>query len=188
MQNLNFPREFTAQVLDGPPLIAPSRQYVYPQRVEEVESGALQLLVRPAGGAEFLATFALGFADPLVPTGVWSCPNPSWLCAAAGGYVYLVDTAHPENWQQVEHRPVLEIRAVPDPELLLFVGHHSILAWGREGKAWQSARLSSEGVTVRSIEGAVLTGAGWDLRTDKEFNFQVDLYTGARIEGSKTGD
>ncbi len=183
MIDATFAHEWTAEVLAQRPLILPGRQFVYPREAEEVERGALEVLVRPAEGREFLATCALGFADPLVPTGVWSCPDPAWLCAVAGGYGYLIDTQSPERFEQVEYRPVLEVRALAEQGLLLFVGHHSMLAWGREGKAWQSARLSSEGVRIVEIEGWRLVGMGWDLRTDREFAFELNLRTGEHSGG-----
>jgi hypothetical protein len=65
--------------------------------------------------------------------------------------------------------------------LLLLVGHHSILAWGSDGEAWESDRLSWEGITNLRIEGNVLRGDGWDLRTDKELPFALDVNTGKRI-------
>jgi hypothetical protein len=78
----------------------------------------------------------------------------------------------------IAFRPVLEIRPAPAQNLLLFVGHHSILAWGSKGQSWQSEKLSSEGLTLASIEGDVLHGLGWDMMTDKETPFAIDLITG----------
>ena len=90
--DLTFHHTWSVEVLKKRPLIAPSRQFVYPQQVEEVERGALELLVKPASGDTFLATCALGFADPTAPTGVWSCPDPEWLCAVSGdGKVMLAN-------------------------------------------------------------------------------------------------
>ena len=73
-------------------MILPSRHYVYPAIVEEVERGALEVLVQlvqPGSpeGLPFLATCALGFRDPATPTGIWSCPDPDWLCAVSGGFM-----------------------------------------------------------------------------------------------------
>ncbi len=182
MIDLSFAHDWHADVLAARPLILPKRQFVYPAQVEEVERGALEVLIRPAGGAlPFLATCALGFADPAVPTGVWSCPNPSWICVAAGGYVYLIDTRDPARWEQVEYRPVTEIHALPG--LLLFSGFHSMLAWGREGKLWQTARLSWDGVRITAMDADTVTGLGWDMRTDQELSFEVDLKTGEHRGG-----
>jgi hypothetical protein len=230
--DLSFPHCWQAEVLAARPVILPARHFVYPREAEEVERGALEVLVRPSaqeettvevggfpplpqedetqvlrlrfaplrmtastgqgaflgdpallscGAQPFLATCALGFRDPAVPTGLWSAPHPDWLCAVSGGYAYLIDTTAPERFNMIPYRPVLEVRPVPDARLLLFVGHHAILAWGVEGEAWQSEKLSSEGVTVTGIDGGVLRGLGWELMTDKETPFTLDMGTGLRI-------
>ncbi len=175
-----FAHSWHATVLRSRPLIAPARQLFYPRHAEEVERGALELLVKPAQASAFLATCALGFADPMVPTGVWSCPHPDWLCAAAGGYVYLIHTCEPETFHQVEYRPVMGIHAAPAAGLLLFTSHHAIQAWGRDGLAWESDRLSSEGVTIVSVNGRI-EGRAWDLATDRDTTFKLDLATGSRL-------
>jgi hypothetical protein len=195
-------------------LILPSRHFVYPRDAEEIERGALEVLIRPEGPISpvkgtgfspyinsqnagralapegsssedlntepFLATCALGFRDSAVPTGLWSTPNPAEICAVSGGYAYIIDTAAPERFTMIPYRPVLEVRPVPEQGLLLFVGHLSILAWSTNGQAWQSERLTSEGLTIASIEGHILHGQGWDMMTDKEIPFTLDLRTGLR--------
>ena len=167
-------------MLTARPQILPARRFVYPREAEEVERGALEVLIRPEGddGQKFLATCALGFRDPAAPTGLWSAPRPEELCAVAGGYAYLIDTAAPERFTMINYRPVLEIRPVAAEGLLLFVGHHSILAWGREGQAWESEKLSDEGLTITEVENRVLRGTGWEMRTDQEKPFAIDLRTG----------
>jgi hypothetical protein len=176
--DLTFPHEWQVTVLSQRPLISPSRHFVYPRDVEDVERGALELLIRPAIGREFLATFALGFADPAVPTGVWSCPSSQWLCAVAGGYAYLVNTADPKQWQQIEYRPVLAITPLLSQQLLLFSGHQSMMALGADGKAWETTRISWEGINILEISDSILIGLAWDLITDQEFKFEVNLKTG----------
>ena len=181
--DLSFPRHWQAEILPARPLILPPRHFVYPAQAEEVERGALEVLVRQdaPGMLPFLATCALGFRDPAVPTGLWSTPNPDDLCAVSGGYAYLISTIAPERFTMLAFRPVLDIRPLPAQGLLLFAGHHAILAWGRNGLAWQSPRLSSEGVTVTAIEGNILYGLGWEMMTDKETPFALDLNTGLPI-------
>jgi hypothetical protein len=182
-----FPHEWHATVLERRPLIAPARHFVYPREVEEIDRGALELVIRPPATAsdtsEFLATFALGFADPGVPTGGWACPNPEWLCAVAGGYAYLMNTVDPIQWEWVEYRPVLSVTPIVQQRLLLFAGHQSLVAYGSTGKAWETRRISWEGVKILKISETSLTGLGWDLMTDQEYEFEVNLQTGedARI-------
>lgn len=176
---LAFPHSWEADILPKRPLILPLCTYTYPREAEEVERGALEVMVQPAGKAvKFLATFALGFADPSVPSGVWSCPFPDELCAVAGGYAYVIDTNDPKQFTQIAFRPVLEVRPLPEHNLLLFAGHHALLAWGTTGQAWQTPRLSSEGLRITEIRGDELRGFGWDLITDRELPFTIDLRTG----------
>jgi hypothetical protein len=178
-----FAHHWQVTVLKRRPLILPRRRYVYPRDAEEVERGALELSIQPGGNLAkqepFLATCALGFADPRAPTGVWTCPHPDQLCAVAGGYAYLIDTLRPERFEQVPYRPVFSVHPVyTDPGLLLFAGNRAILAYGRRGRLWESPPLSSEGIEVTSTADGLLQGLGWDLMSDREVPFSLDLRTG----------
>jgi len=187
-QNANeFARSWSAEVLNIPPLIAPARHFTYPQQIAGEEDalarGALQLMVHPAAGGTFLAICALGFTDPAMPTGVFPCPTPDEMCAVAGGYAYVIDTMRPQRTTHIALKPVVEVRMLLKQELLLFVGFHSIAAWGRHGLAWESARLSWEGVRITGINGDAVHGIGWNLLTDREAAFSIDLLTGQHQGG-----
>ncbi|MGA9425086.1 MAG: hypothetical protein WBV33_08400, partial [Terracidiphilus sp.] len=125
---------------------------------------------------------ALGFRDAAAASGVWAAPNPREICCVSGGYAYVIDTTAPEWFTFVALRPVLEARAAVEAELLLLVGHRTIVAWGREGQAWESDKLSDEGVTVAAVDGWTLHGMGWTLLSDKETPFALDLRTGRRLD------
>lgn len=182
-----FAQDWSAEILTKPPMIAPARQFTYPRQIAGEEDalarGALQLLVRSAGSGTFLATCALGFTNPAMPTGVFACPDPQEMCAVAGGYAYVIDTAQPEQCTHIALKPVVEVQALPAQKLLLLVGFHSMAAWGVQGLAWESARLSWEGVRITSIEDNTLHGLGWNLLTDREVAFSLDLLTGLHQGG-----
>ncbi len=181
--DFTFPHKWQAEILPARPAILPARHLVYPRQAEEIERGALEVLARTdePDASPFLATCALGFRDPVVPTGIWSTPNPHEMCAVAGGYAYIIDTAAPQHFTMLPYRPVLQVRSVPAQELLLFVGHRAILAWGANGKVWETAKLSDEGVTISGLEGGLLRGLGWNMMTDKETPFALDLQSGSLI-------
>jgi len=183
----DVPRNWTAEILETPPLIAPVRQFTYPQQIAGEEDalarGALLLLVRPASGGMFLATCALGFTDPTMPTGLYACPNPDELCAVAGGYAYIINSLDPTRSTHIALKPVVEVREVPSHNLILFVGFHTVLAYGSNGEAWQTSRLSWEGLRISSIEGDTLHGIGWNMLTNNDVPFTVDLRTGQRQGG-----
>jgi hypothetical protein len=178
--DLTFPHSWKAEILPARPIILPARHFVYPLQVEEVERGALEILVRPdAAPTPFLATCALGFRDPAAPTGIWSTPSRHELCAVSGGYAYIIDTAAPERFTMLPYRPVLQVLPAMEARLLLFVEHRAILAWSENGETWQSPKLSDEGVTITAIEGHTLHGLGWSIITDKETPFTLGLKDGS---------
>ncbi len=182
-----FPRSWSARVLPSAPLIAPGRQFVFPTRVpgeeDALNRGALFVEIRPEGGSPFLATCALGFRDPSLPSGLWSCPTPDHLLAVAGGYAYRIDTHQPEKTELLEQRPATAVFPVPQHGVILLAGFHDVLALGADGVSWRSARLSWEGVTLTGVEDGLLRGQGWDMFTDEEVPFTLDLRTGAHQGG-----
>lgn len=188
----SFPRTWTAEVLNTPPLIAPARQVIWPQQVPGEEDtlarGALLLNVRPATGSAFLATCALGFKDPSLPSGVFSCPHADSLLAVAGGYAYLADTLAPDRCEHLPLRPVAAVFAIApcaeEPRgLLLLTGFHTVLALDATGVRWETARLSYEGLTLTDVRDNQLHGTGWNMMTNRDVPFTVDLVTGAHTGG-----
>lgn len=182
-----WPQNWRAQALIQPPLIAPARQFTYPMAISGEEDalarGALRLMIYPAAGGTFLATCALGFVSKSLPTGLFACPNPEEFCAVAGGYAYIVNAARPESCTHLAMRPVVEVRVFAEQRLLLFVGFHRLAAWGESGLSWETDRLSSEGIRLGEAVGNELTGFGWNMHTDKDVPFTVDLKTGMHRGG-----
>jgi hypothetical protein len=181
--DLSFRHAWQAEILPARPAILPARHFVYPKDVEEVERGALEVMVQPeAPNLPFLATCALGFRDPIVPSGIWSTPNAHEICAISGGYAYMIDTRAPDRFAMLPYRPVLQALPAPGDGLLLFVGHRNVLAWGAGGEAWQSAKLSDEGITLGGIQSGNLTGTGWNLISNRETPFVLELSTGKIVK------
>jgi hypothetical protein len=182
-----FRRNWSAEILKEAPMIAPARQYVWPMRIAGEEDalarGALQVMVRPASGGQYMVTCALGFRDPAMPTGIFACPDADEICAVAGGYAYVARVDAPEQCTLLGMKPVVEVHAAGQAGVLLFVGFQTILAWGSGGVVWETGRLSWEGVRVTSVSGNEVRGMGWDLRGDVEVEFTVDLRTGMHTGG-----
>ena len=188
---MEFKRNWTAERLVKPPLITPARSYIWPMRIageeEALARGAVNVMVRPESGTSFLVTAAIGFKDPAMPTGIYGCPQSDQICIAAGGYVYLANVADPETVTLLDMKPVVQVMEVEEAELLLLIGFTDILGWGPDGKAWQTRRLSWEGLQVTGVLGGSLHGSGWDLMKDAEVAFEVDLRTGEATGGGYRG-
>ena len=185
-----FPHTWRATILQSPPLILPARQFLYPQLVpgeeDALNRGALLAEVRPATGGAFFATCALGFREPTLPSGLWSCPAPDDLLAVAGGYAYRIRTTDPATADFLPLRPVCSLLPAPQQGLLLLAGFHAVLALAAEGVRWQTERLSWEGVTLGELRNGQLHGTGWDMFSDRDLPFRIDLATGAHEGGGYT--
>ena len=187
-----FPRTWSAQRLSAPPMILPSRHFVYPQLVpgeeEALARGALLLNVQPREGGTFLATCSLGFKEPSLPTGIFSTPRADSLLAVAGGYAYLIDTLAPQPSLHVPMKPVVQILAIAptgqEPAgLILLAGFHTVIALDANGPRWESKRLTWEGLTLTAEEDGKLHGTGWNMMSNKDVPFTLDLKTGEHQGG-----
>lgn len=181
-----FPCNCSVQALESYSLLNPAEKlYQFPARLEEGDRTGTYVRVTPGKSPAWVGFFALGFDSREVASGIYSCPDPDWLCVIAGGYGYIVNAASPDQWRQIEQRPIVQVKAVAELKLLLFVGFTSISCLGEGNHLWTSERLSWEGISISNIEGAVLHGMGWDAITDKEVPFQLDLLTGKSTGGAK---
>ena len=183
-----FPRNYEVKLLESYSLVHPAEKlHQFPAQLEEGDRTGLYLRLAPKDSAAWIGFFVLGFESEQVAAGIFSCPDPDWLCAVSGGYGYVVDTTNPERWRQIEQRPVVEVRPVPDLKLLLFAGFTSVTALGESQRLWTTERLSWEGISMTDIRGTILHGVGWDAVKDKEVPFEVDLLTGRSTGGARPG-
>lgn len=162
-----------------------ARRYYFPEFVEEIERGALIVRVHPQQGLDWSGVFALGYESPNVLTGVYATPHAEWLCAVAGGYGFVANAAAPNEWKRVGSNPVVGMRAVHEAGVLLLWDFHTISGFTREARLWQTPPLTWEGLTITEAAGGKLRGRGWDAITDREYDFEVDLATGAHSGGAR---
>lgn len=176
-----FERRYSLEIQKALPLILPARYFVFPQRVEEVERGALHILVRPEEAVPWLGTFALGYASPHTVTGAFATPDFESFLAISGGYAYLANVTAPETTIKLKQEPIVWVGHSTSPALLLLGDFRAVTAISADGVAWTTKPLSMEGLTELSVDGAVLRGHGWDAMTDVESPWRVDLHSGEKI-------
>ncbi len=176
----SFARSWRAGILRGQPLIMPARHITLPHAVPGEEDamarGALWVQVQPERGGTFVAQCALGFAGEGVASGLWATPQQDLLLAIAGGYAYAIDTIAPENSILLAMRPVVRVHAAREAGALVLGGFHALSVLTNKG-AWESSRLSWEGVTVDHITGDEVHGTGWHMRLDRELPYILNLRT-----------
>lgn len=183
-----FPHNYQVTLMESYGQAHPAEKlHHFPAILEEGDRTGIYLRVMAEGAESWIGFFAQGFDSHEVARGVFSCPDPNWICIVASGYAYLVDAANPERWLQIEQRPVVEVRPVAELKLLLFKGFTSITALGESQRLWTTQKLSWEGISISNIQGSCLRGMGWDAISDKEVPFEVDLLTGKSTGGVRPG-
>jgi len=80
-------------------------------------------------------------------------------------------------------RPVTQIVSAVDEGLVLLAGFHTVAAVGAEGWLWETAKLSWEGLRLGEIHDGKLHGEGWNMQTDRDVPFSIDLSSGAHEGG-----
>jgi len=184
--DFTFPRNYEVRMLEAAPPVHPvEKMYHYPVELEEGDRSGAYLRVTPQNGPAWVGFFALGFDSDQVVNQVCSTPDPERFCVVVGGYAYLVKASDPAAWQRVEQRPVVDLRVLPQQQLVLFAGFTSITAFGNSGLGWTTERLTWEGLTITEINMDKLLGHGWDAVADKEVPFEVDLKTGKHTGGAR---
>ena len=140
---------------------------------------AVAVLVRPADGGEWLATFPAGESTAV---GVHSTPSPEHLCVLAGGSAHLVRATAPAAGAPVVQELVEQVALSVDPPLLLLVGDLGLTALGPHGLAWRAEdwwALEDIRVHRADADGVRCTGTAWD---DSPVEFVLDPVTGRSIE------
>src|SRR5215470_12920769 len=96
--NYVFPHNYEVKALESYSLVHPTETlHPFPARLEEGDRQGIYLHVAPKTSPPWIGFFALGFESEQALRGVFSCPDPDWLCAVSGGYAYAVDAANPQR-------------------------------------------------------------------------------------------
>lgn len=178
-----FPHNYDVEVLEELPGRAIPRFY-FPGANPLGGSDGLLVLVNPPGGNGWLGVFAFGgYGHGL--TMVSSTPDESTLCVVSDGAGYLVRADKPSCWLDAPVVPVVEVRPLPDQEMLLMVGFNVIGAVGQAGLLWRTGTLSYDGICLTSVGEKYIEGEGWDPTSAKRPKFKVDLLTGVHEGGPK---
>lgn len=147
------------------------------------EHNGLWLKVKPSNGADWIGVFAIGYPSSRAFSRVVSTPDSSRLCAISQSAAYIVTADNPEQWESVPLLPVLDVRAIPRENLLVFSDFTNLGAYGPGGFAWRSPRVCWDDLKIVNITHDTIEGTGYDPtnRITHESRFVVDLKTGRSL-------
>jgi hypothetical protein len=178
-----FPSAFELDVLSELPSENTKRVF-YPGGLESGGHDGLNIRVVPYEGEEWIGTFASGRFGPKTVTGVFTTPNPNKFCAISEGQAYIVDVTGPKVCESLTIVPIIAVRSSMKHRLLIFANNTEILAIGVNGAAWRTERLSWDSLKLITTTDDTLCGEFWDVQTESEQGFTVDLANGTHCEGA----
>lgn len=178
-----FPADFEFERLGELPASRVKRLF-YPGATVAGGRDGLNVHVIPHRSEEWIGTFAAGSFGPKTVTEVCNTPNKNKLCVVAEGQGYIVDVERPDCCESVPIFPVLALRSSAKHGLLIFANHTELLAVGDQGLAWRTARLSWDSMKLTSMSEDELCGVFWDIRSESEQSFTVNLQNGTHTGGA----
>jgi hypothetical protein len=154
--------------------------YSFPRPDAGREVTGLWLKINPASGRAWVGVFAWGFPRGYIFSRILSTPDPARLCVISKSAAYIVNTEDPDIWEKVWTTPVLDVRLVPEHNILVFSDFTCLAAYGNGGLVWKSSRVCWDDLKIRNVTGETIEGTGYDPTNSitHESRFVVDLKTG----------
>jgi len=184
--DLTFPHQYEVEEVHDLPSRPSTIKHVYfPGGSENGGRDGLLLRMVPTDGAgeAWLGTFAAGSFTSGV-TGIYACPDPDSIAVVLDGEGYYVSASNPAAWEEIKVAPIVEVRIIVDPQMLLLVDYTRISAYGEQGHIWTTERLSWDGLRITETNDQWIRGIAWDSPQQRDVEFIVDIQTGRHTGGS----
>lgn len=179
----SFSRSFECEVLSELPASI-GDHYYFPSGSRAAGKDGLIVKFMPNSGESWIGTFAWGTPTTKgVSTGIFTSPSPEKVCVVSCGNAVIVEVGNPGNFEEVSAFPVMAVVPVPAREILIFSSQTKLYAYGTSGLVWESNRLAWDEIKITCVDGDILKGTVWDLQSEEDVPFQVNLETGHHYGG-----
>lgn len=138
----------------------------------------VQLDVRPAETRRWLGIFQAQLLSPRGATCAVAMPDRESIAVLSHGTAYRVWVGDPARWDELCPGGVMQPVVVGALELVLFVEHTTILAYGSHGLSWTSEQLVWDDLEAVAVDGQYLQATGFDAPRNEIAALTVDLRTG----------
>ncbi len=155
--------------------------FYFPRPKTRPEHDGLWLRVGTESGGSWIGVFAFGYPSPPAFSRVISSPNRDRACIVSNGSAYVVKADEPDSWEQVPVMPVLDLRSIPEHQLLVFADLTRLAAYGTTGLVWRSPRVCWDELRILNVTHDTIEGVGYDPLNPGESRFAVDIRTGRSL-------
>lgn len=138
--------------------------------------------------ASWIGVFAFGDMLPGGECKVYPGPGRMQLTILAKGDAYIVSPNDPSSFIHVKSCPAIRAIPVPSLKLMLFHDYTQIVAYNESGLAWETKRISWDGIEIDEVSDTAVMGKSWDATNEQQVEFRVDLANGSHQGGSSPPD
>ena len=151
---------------------------------EAVEAGRshraddIFLRIEPAGSAAWTGIFEALLQSSGGAHGVVALPDRRSLAVASHGTVYRVRADTPEDWEEIMAGVQSDPLVIEPLELVLILDFTSVIAYGDDGRAWETEQLVWDDLRSVGVDNHTLHVEGFDAPLNEIVPFTIDLRTG----------
>lgn len=172
-----FDGNYDCQVLHEIPSGGAVSHYL-PQQQAGVGQDGILLRISPRGISSWIGLFSSVKKYPGTPSRILFTPNPNTICVICSGDAVVTDVRHPNRSTLLDFEPITDAIAVKERRIIVFAGFTKLMAFDGSSVAWETSRVAWDELKITSINALSIYGEYWDVATEKQVQFEVDLDTG----------
>ena len=117
---------------------------------------------------------------------VFTSPNPNSFFFISNGEGYYISLKENLKWENIRSIPIISKIILKNLNMVLFYDYMYICAYNQNGFKWKTSRLGFDDFEITSINENrnFIEGKYWDIRSNSEEIFKIDLHSGQHIEGT----
>ncbi len=180
--NKAFPCDYEFDCLNEIPS-GSQKPFYFPSQNASGQDGLI-VTISPHSYQRWLGIFSFGQMDSRAATSISTSPLADHLCVVAKGNGYIVNVEEPGMYEIVKSNPILQVISILKRKLMVFMDYTTFIAHGVNGFIWETERLSwSGGIKIVKVTDDLIFCQTWDIRSEENISFAVDLENGERIAG-----
>lgn len=156
--------------------------HYFPRTTSRLEHDGIWLKLNPITGQPWIGVFDFGYGSPPAISKVVSTPNAVRVCVVSRGAAYFVNVEEPHQWELLDVMPVLDLRVIPEYQLIVFADFTRLIAYRNNEIAWESPRLCWDDLKILNVSNEKIEGVGYDPTNPEVASpFAVDIQTGESL-------
>jgi hypothetical protein len=127
---------------------------------------------------EWTGVFAFGMNGNLATQAIVPLPNSDRVLVVSNGDGFIIRESVCGEFEKVRAVPVRSVHVIESHRIVVLADDTSLSAYGQNGLVWETNRIAWHELRVESVTGNEISCKTFDIRSDEDVSFTVDLETG----------